>query len=81
MQKHPAGQVVPGYDPAKGPSIALPRGEHRAIPTLRGSYEGSARSLLAKDVMDLRNNTSAPNSALRELIRLNKEVFPQSFAR
>lgn len=81
MQKHPAGQVVPGYDPATGPSIALPRGEHRSIPTIRGSYAGSARRLLAKDIRDLRNNTGAPNSSLRELIRLNKEMFPQSFAK
>jgi RHS repeat-associated protein len=81
VQKHPAGQVVPGYDPKSGPSIALPRGEHREIPTMKGGYAGSARDLLAKDIRDLRTNTNAPNSALRELIQLNKDMFPGAFAR
>ena len=67
MQKNPAGQAVGGYNPATGPSIAVPRGEHSRIPTLKGEYSGSARDLLAKDIRDLRNNTSAPNSTLREL--------------
>jgi hypothetical protein len=80
-QKHPAGQAIPGYDPKTGPSIALPRGEHREIPTQKGSYSGSARDLLAKDIKDLRSNTNAPNSSLRELIELNKETYPGAFAK
>jgi len=31
-QKHPAGQVIPGYDAKTGPSIAVPQNEHRQIP-------------------------------------------------
>ena len=80
-QKHPAGQAISGYDPKTGPSIALPRGEHRDIPTMKGEYSGSARDLLAKDIRDLRNSTSAPNSSLRELIQLNKDMYPGAFGK
>jgi len=78
-QRHPAGQAIDGYDPATGPSIAVPSNEHRRIPTLRGQYEGNARDLLAKDIKDLRNYTNAPNSALQDLVRLNKEANPSAF--
>ena len=79
MQQKPASQVVEGYNPATGPSIALPRGEHSRLPTLKGEYEGSARDLLAKDVRDLRNMTNAPNSAIRDLVELNKQMYPSTF--
>ena len=55
MQKHPAGQIVDGYDPKKAPFMAVPQREHRRIPTIKGPYSGSPRDLLAKDVKDLRN--------------------------
>ncbi len=79
MQKHPAGQVVPGYDPKTAPSIAIPKVEHQEIPTMKGPYTGSARDLLAKDVKDLREYTNAPASSIKELIKLNKEMFPDAF--
>ena len=78
-QKHPASQVVEGYDKYTAPSIALPRSEHRAIPTLKGTYDGTARDLLAKDAWDLRNYTNAPNSAIKELINLNKQMYPNAY--
>ncbi|MEX8505368.1 RHS repeat domain-containing protein [Leptothrix ochracea] len=81
MQKNPAGQAVGGYNPANGPSIAIPRGEHLRIPTIKGEYTGTARDLLAKDIRDLRNNTNAPNSSLRELIDLNKQTYPGAFGK
>ncbi len=80
-QKHPAGQVIDGYDPKNAPSIAIPAREHRRIPTLIGEYRKSARDLLAKDIKDLRNHTNAPNSALQDLIRLNKETYPSAFSK
>ena len=79
MQKHPAGQVVPGYDPKTAPSIAIPKVEHQEIPTMKGPYTGSARDLLAKDIKDLREYTNAPASSIKELIKLNKEMFPDAF--
>lgn len=36
-QKQPAGQVIEGYDPNTAPAIALPSGEHKQIPTLKGT--------------------------------------------
>jgi hypothetical protein len=78
-QKHPASQVIPGYDSQFAPSIAVPAREHKRIPTIKGNFTGSARDLLAKDIWDLRRHTKAPNSALRELINLNKSMYPEAF--
>jgi RHS repeat-associated protein len=80
-QKHPASQVISDYDAKNGPSIALPRGEHRQIPTISGEYRGTARDLLAKDIRDLRNYTNAPNRSLQELIQINKSMYPSSFSK
>ena len=77
LQQQPAKSLIPGYSGGKGPAIALPKGEHRAIPTLKGANNaGNARSQLAKDIRDIRNNTSAPNSSLQKLIELNKKAYP-----
>jgi len=78
-QAHPLEQIVPGYDRATAPAIAVPRAQHSTIPTVRGPYTGTARDQLAKDIRDLRNYTDAPNSSLRELIDLNKQTFPNAF--
>ncbi|ETS31502.1 hypothetical protein PTE_02189, partial [Photorhabdus khanii NC19] len=80
-QKHPAGQVITGYDPKTAPSIALPRGEHKLIPTMKGPYTGSARDLLTKDIRDLRNYTNAPPSAIKDLLKLNKEMYSKAFTK
>ena len=58
--------------------MAVPKPEHQNIPTQKGSYTGSARDLVAKDVRDLRNHTKAPNSAIRKLVTLVKDMFPRS---
>jgi len=73
------GQVVDDYNPQSDPSIAVPRGEHIKIPTLKGDYSSNARDLLARDIANLRKYTNAPNSALRELIDLNKSMYPNVF--
>jgi hypothetical protein len=80
-QKHPMSQIVPGYDPKTGPSIVLPTGEHQLIPNVRGDYSGTARDILAQDVRNLRNLTEAPNGALQDLIKLNKQMYPGSFTK
>jgi hypothetical protein len=66
------GQIVPGYNYSTGPAIVLPEGEHWQIPNLKGPYEGSARELLARDILNLRRHTNAPNLALQELIEINR---------
>ncbi|MDY7223745.1 T7SS effector LXG polymorphic toxin [Halalkalibacterium halodurans] len=78
-QKHPSNQVVNGYREYTGPSIVLPKAEHREIPTIRGAYTGTPRELLAKDVSDLRLYTNTPNQSIKELIELNKRMYPDAF--
>ena len=80
-QAHAMEQIVPGYSRATGPAIALPTAEHKAIATLQGSVFMSPRSLLARDIRNLRLNTDAPNSVLQQLIELNKTMYPEAFAR
>lgn len=81
VQKSPASQVISGYDALKAPAIAIPQAEHRLIPTISGQFGGTARDLLSKDIRDLRNYTNAPNSSLRQLIDLNKEINPSAFVK
>jgi len=81
MQSNPAGQVVPNYDHQTAPAIAVPRPEHLRIPTIKGTYAGTARDLLAKDIRDLRSRTGASNDCLRRLIDLNKQTYPGAFAK
>jgi RHS repeat-associated protein len=81
VQQHPAGQIISGYSSNTGPAIAVPHGEHGAIPNIRGTYSGTARDLLARDTKNLRKYTNAPNSSLKELIKLNKQKYPKSFTK
>jgi hypothetical protein len=67
-----------GYEP----SIRLPNWEHEAVnaaQAARTNIPASARELLAQEIRILRNNTNAPNSALRELIDLNKKIHPEDY--
>lgn len=79
MQDHPAQQLVPGATRGSGPAIALPQGEHRLIPNLKGDVSLTPRQVLARDAWNLRNYTGAPNSAIQELIQLNKSTYPGAF--
>ena len=79
VQTQPGKQVIPSYNRDLAPAIALPSKEHKLIPTMKGNYSGSPRDILAKDIRDLRKYTNAPNSALKELIELNKKMYPSDF--
>lgn len=74
-------QIISGYNPWTAPAIAVPTAQHRAIPNLTGTYAGTARDLLARDIRNLRNYTDAPNRALQDLIDLNRQAYPGAFAR
>jgi len=74
-------QVIPNYDRNLAPAIALPRDEHKKILNIKGSYNGSARDLLAKDIKNLRKYTEASKQNIQELINLNKVMYPQSFSK
>jgi hypothetical protein len=76
-QQQPAGQVIEGYNGKTAPAIAVPKGEHKTIPTDKGEAKRGARDQLAKDVRDLRNKTKTPPSKIKELIKKNKEQYPE----
>jgi len=78
-QSHPFRQVVSNYNRQTAPAIALPRAQHLQIPRVRGNYSGTARQQLARDIVNLRRHTEASNSSLQELIRLNKDLYPEVF--
>ena len=80
-QAHPAGQVIPGYDPSKAPGIALPDYEHQALPNLRGLYTGRTRDLVARDLWNLRKHTGAPNSTLLNLLTLIRQMYPGALSK
>ena len=75
--------LIENYDPKTAPSINVPKVGH----TISGpngivsrSTKGieSARQLLARDIMELRRiYDDIPNSALKELIELNKKMYPE----
>ena len=80
-QAHPFEQLIPGYSRTTGPAIAVPQLEHQVIPTIRGATNLTPRHVLANDIWNLRNYTSAPNSSLQQLIELNKQMYPGAFAK
>lgn len=81
MQDHPAQQLIPGATRGSGPAIALPQAEHRLIPNLKGEVGLTPRQVLARDAWNLRNYTNAPNSAIQDLIALNKATYPGALAK
>lgn len=74
-QAHPAGQVIEDYDPQTGTAIAVPRGEHQRIPTVRGVYEGTGEDLILGDLQSLVEYTNAPDEAISELRALIEEMY------
>jgi len=95
MDAHHAGQsaamkkVVPGYVHNTGPSIMVPREGHTRVHpeagrTLSRKATGftNARQVLARDIMELKKMyPNIPNAQLRELINLNKKMYPEAFKR
>jgi RHS repeat-associated protein len=80
-QAHAMEQLVPGYSRANGPTIAVPTPEHLQVPNLRGPVGLTPRQVLANDILNLRNYTNAPNTSLRQLIQLNKQMYPGAFGK
>jgi RHS repeat-associated protein len=78
-QAHAMEQIVSGYERPTAPSIALPTGEHRLIPNLRGTVNLTPRQLLARDIWNLRTYTNAPNESLMQLIQMNRDMYPGAF--
>ncbi|SRR5258705_7163016 len=92
LEAHHVGQaaimekLIPGYDRIKAPAILVPQAGHtRGIGVLSRALHGltNPRQLLARDIMELRRvyGKALPNSALQELINLNKKIFPNAFGK
>jgi len=78
-QKYAAHQAIREYPapPAlNAPAIALPAEEHHRIPTLTGEYTGSPQVLIQRDIDNLRTYTNAPESSIRELVGMIREMYP-----
>jgi len=75
------------YDPRVGRFVqrdpVAPALEHAvtAAQAARTRTAASARELLADEIRILRQNTNAPNSALRDIIRQGKELHPSDYAK
>ncbi|WP_353150763.1 RHS repeat-associated core domain-containing protein, partial [Chryseobacterium sp.] len=83
-------RLVSGYDHKSAPTILVPVAGHRKlIPEIgrmeitRGSGNfTNARQVLARDIFELRRvygSQGIPNSALQELIEMNKKMYPGAF--
>ncbi|WP_284461226.1 RHS repeat-associated core domain-containing protein, partial [Chryseobacterium sp.] len=93
LDAHHAGQgavmkrLVPGFDYKTAPTILVPKEGHTVgSGVLSRSTKGftNARQVLARDVFELRRvygEKNIPNSALQELIELNKTMYPKAFER
>ena len=89
-QKAIMKDLVKNYDPMKAPAILVPKTGHtiskegvgivsRSMtnPTTNKAFT-SARDLLARDIKELRRvYPDIPNSKLKELIDLNKSMYPE----
>ncbi|WP_053082690.1 DUF6443 domain-containing protein [Chryseobacterium angstadtii] len=95
LDAHHVGQsalmkkLVPGYHHNTAPSILVPVEGHRFLGPngiVSRSTKGfeNARQVLARDIFELRRvygDQNIPNSALKELIQLNKTKFPDAFVK
>jgi RHS repeat-associated protein len=73
-----AGQLIPNYDPKTAPGIAIPKDQHKDIPTERGEAKRNPRDQVAKDVKDLRKHTDAPRGQIQKLVDKVKKTYPDS---
>ncbi|WMJ22640.1 hypothetical protein RBG61_11670 [Paludicola sp. MB14-C6] len=82
-QKSLMKDLVENYNPKTAPAINVPKVGHtisgpNGIVSRSTNGIDSARQLLARDIMELRRvYDDIPNSALKELIELNKKMYPE----
>lgn len=74
--------LIENYDPKTAPSINVLKVGHTisgpdGIVSRSTKWIESARQLLARDSMELRRVYDYINSALKELIELNKKMYPE----
>ena len=84
-QSRQAESLLGDFDPKNKvgiePAIRLPCSEHDAVSAAQrsASAPASARDLLAEEIRRLRNNTGAPNDALKRLIEESKKKHPRDY--
>lgn len=82
-QKAIMKKFIRNYDPNNAPAILIPKAGHtrkgpRGIVLRSSKGIESVRQLLARDIMELRRvYPDIPNSQLRKLIELNKQLYPE----
>jgi hypothetical protein len=83
-------RLVVGYEHKNAPTILVPVDGHRKLIPEIGRMEitrgpgtfTNARQVIARDIFELRRvygNQGIPNSALKELIQKNKNMYPKAF--
>ncbi len=88
-QKAVMKKFIPGYDMDTAPTILVPYVGHRkkgprGIVSTKTKGFTNARQILARDIFELRRvygPEGIPNSALQELIDMNKQMYPSSFTK
>ena len=66
-QDHIANKLFPGHTRGSGLSIALPKKMHQGIPKLTGTFSGSPRDFMAREIRNMRN-AGVPNEPIMELM-------------
>ncbi|MGN2921185.1 hypothetical protein ACTFQ5_20920 [Aliivibrio fischeri] len=91
MDAHHVGQkalmnkFIPDYDLNKAPAILVPKVGHtlkgpNGIVSRKTTGIDTARGLIARDIKELRRvYPDIPNSQLKKLIDMNKELYPDAF--
>lgn len=87
MDAHHVGQkavmdkFIANYDPKTAPAISVPRYGHtvgKGVVSRKSKGFINARQLLARDIRELRRvYPDIPNSALKELIFMNKKMYEE----
>jgi hypothetical protein len=80
-QKALMRQFVSNYDLETAPAILVPKAGHtvgEGVVSRSMNGFNSARDVIARDIRELRRvYPDIPNSKLQELIRLNKQMYPE----
>jgi YD repeat-containing protein len=87
-QKAIMKKLIPGYDAVSAPAIIVPKVGHtvrsleRGIVSRKLITNPTARKVLARDIWELRRvYPDIPNSQLQKLIKANKTMYPDAFAK
>lgn len=82
-QKALMRKFISGYDSNTAPSILVPKLGHtlgKGVVSRKTTGLSNAREVLARDIFELRRvYPNIPNTSLQELIKMNKNMYPEAF--